>query len=158
MSNKNKKGFTLIELLVVVAIISLLASVVLASLKSAREKSRDTARAQTFKSIQNALELYRTDNGKYPNSITQCVNGCDIDPYNFPGGRPNLSSVLVAAYIDLSGAKLGAGPANDFYVGTANGDSYYMYFPPLTASLKNKNLGCGASFPGAGFYCVGMGK
>jgi len=33
-----KKGFTLIELLVVVAIISLLSSVVLASLSSARAK------------------------------------------------------------------------------------------------------------------------
>jgi len=61
-----KKGFTLIELLVVIAIISLLSSVVLASLNSAREKARDSKRIQDLAQIKNALELYRADNGYYP--------------------------------------------------------------------------------------------
>ncbi len=63
---KKEKGFTLIELLVVVAIISLLASVVMASLSSARSKSRDAKRKSDLHQIQNALALYYNTNGSYP--------------------------------------------------------------------------------------------
>lgn len=55
---ETKKGFTLIELLVVIAIIGILASVVLASLNSARQKARDARRIADIKQLQLALELY----------------------------------------------------------------------------------------------------
>ncbi len=61
-----KKGFTLIELLVVIAIISVLSSIVLSQLNEARAKARDARRISDLKSIQTALELYRTENGEYP--------------------------------------------------------------------------------------------
>lgn len=63
---KNKKGFTLIELLVVIAIIGILASVVLASLNSARKKSRDARRVADIKQLQLALEMYFDVNSAYP--------------------------------------------------------------------------------------------
>ena len=57
-SGGGRRGFTLIELLVVIAIIGILASIVLASLNSARKKSRDARRIADVKQIQLALELY----------------------------------------------------------------------------------------------------
>jgi len=66
MIKSNRKGFTLIELLVVIAIIGILSSVVLASLNSARTKSRDARRVSDMKQLQLALELYFDDNATYP--------------------------------------------------------------------------------------------
>ncbi len=60
------KGFTLIELLVVVAIISLLSSVVLSSLNSARMKARDAKRLSDLHQMRIALNLYYNANGFYP--------------------------------------------------------------------------------------------
>jgi len=51
MLKLNKKGFTLIELLVVIAIIGILASVVMVSLNSARQKAKNVA----FKSEANGV-------------------------------------------------------------------------------------------------------
>jgi prepilin-type N-terminal cleavage/methylation domain-containing protein len=62
----HSKGFTLIELLVVIAIIGLLASIILASLNTARQKGRDARRLADMKEIQLALELYYDTNNSYP--------------------------------------------------------------------------------------------
>jgi len=72
-----KKAFTLIELLVVISIIALLSSIVLAALNDARAKARDSRRIQDLKQVQNALELFRADYGKYPYKYTSVstVNG-----------------------------------------------------------------------------------
>lgn len=59
-------GFTLIELMVVISIISLLSSVLLASLSTARMKARDAERLSATRSVVNALELYYAKNNHYP--------------------------------------------------------------------------------------------
>jgi len=56
------KGFTLIELLVVVAIIGILASVVLASLNSARTKGGDAAVKSNLNTTKGAAELFYVNN------------------------------------------------------------------------------------------------
>jgi len=78
----NKKGFTLIELLVVVAIISLLSSIVLASLGSARTKARDARRLADLRQIDTAFALYFSDNGAYPGGSTTYYW---ISDNNYPG-------------------------------------------------------------------------
>src|SRR3989344_3143092 len=52
-----KKGFTLIELLVVISVISLLSSIVFASLNNARVKARNAKRIQDINQLVNAFNL-----------------------------------------------------------------------------------------------------
>lgn len=67
-----KKGFTLIELLVVVAIIGILASVVLASLNSARAKGANAAVKANLANIRAQAEI--TYDSAVPNSYaTVCT-------------------------------------------------------------------------------------
>lgn len=64
-THTSRKGFTLIELLVVVSIISLLSSVVLVTVDTARQKARFTAVKANVKTLFTEGELYRSDNQTY---------------------------------------------------------------------------------------------
>lgn len=80
-STKLKTGFTLIELLVVVSIIGMLSSIVLVSLKNARDKGTVAAQIATVRQVATALELYYDDFKEYPhvtitdNGITDQISG-----------------------------------------------------------------------------------
>ncbi len=67
IQNIYKRGFTLIELLVVIAIIGILASVVLASLNSARDKGTDAANKSNLNNMRAQAELIYDDDGDYAN-------------------------------------------------------------------------------------------
>lgn len=60
-----KKGFTLIELLVVIAIIGLMASVILASLNSARAKAANSAVKANLVNTKAEAALYFDNNNTY---------------------------------------------------------------------------------------------
>jgi general secretion pathway protein G len=62
--NSLHKGFTLIELLVVIAIIGLLSSVILASLKSARDKAQIAKAQVDMRRIVSAITIAQGEQGK----------------------------------------------------------------------------------------------
>jgi len=64
--NQTKKGFTLIELLVVIAIIGILATIIIVSVSTVRAKARDVQRITQVRQLQNALQLYYEQYGRYP--------------------------------------------------------------------------------------------
>ncbi len=73
ITKTNTRGFTLIELLVVIAIIGILASVVLASLNSARDKGADAAIKSNLNNARAQAELYYDSNARTYTSV--CASG-----------------------------------------------------------------------------------
>ena len=62
---KMQKGFTLLELLVVIGVIGVLASVILASLGSARSRAADTAIKETLFSVRTQAQFYFDTYGSF---------------------------------------------------------------------------------------------
>ena len=72
------RGFTLIELLVVIAIIGILASVVLASLNTARDKGEDAAIRSNLNNARAQAELSYDDNDRSYDVV--CSNVTSASP------------------------------------------------------------------------------
>lgn len=68
MRSDKQRGFTLIEVMVVVAILGILATIVMTNVVGKDEQARVTAAKTGLAQISNALEMYKLDNHKYPNT------------------------------------------------------------------------------------------
>ncbi|PLX82630.1 MAG: type II secretion system protein GspG [Desulfuromonas sp.] len=62
----DQRGFTLIEILVVVVILGILAGIVVPKLLDRPDEARRTKAAVQIKSIEEAVSLFKLDNGFYP--------------------------------------------------------------------------------------------
>jgi len=93
------KGFTLIELLVVIAIIGILASVVLASLNSARAKGADTAIKANLANARAQAELfYDANSSKYMGTAATADDVCFSSALvsGVKGIYPNVAAATAA--------------------------------------------------------------
>lgn len=92
-SAHSQKGFTLIELLVAMSIIAMLASMIFASLKGARDKAFTVVRTSQLRQTAEALQLFYDQKGRMPlNYNGEGPVAPTNDPSAFhPAGISNLS-------------------------------------------------------------------
>ena len=118
--SRGSRGFTLIELLVVIAIIGLLASVILASLNSARGKGADAAIKSQLKDLQSQAEIVYDDAN--PNSYAAVCTNANVE-------------AQVKSAADASGATYPVFGTNSNGDSTHavcnNATSYYVVMVPL---------------------------
>lgn len=130
-----RKGFTLIELLVVISIVAMLSSIVMASLGSARSKSRDTIRETQVREIGKAFQQYALDNNnRYPNpGAMGCTDNLTNDGWFCLGhgngdtcwGATQRGCTALDAAIAPYMPKIPDDPLNDLSKG---GDAYLYHY------------------------------
>ncbi len=108
-----KKGFTLIELLVVIAIIGILATIVLVSLNSARNKANDVAIKAAVEQSRAVAELIYDDGG---NVYTGLCSGALL---NLAHATYGAQLTQISASVDSNNGATGGVP-----VCSTNGSAY----------------------------------
>lgn len=63
-----QQGFTLLEIMVVIVILGILASLVVPSLMGNKEKADKQKATSDIIALENALDMYKLDNHRYPTS------------------------------------------------------------------------------------------
>lgn len=94
-----KKAFTLIELLVVIAIIALLMSVIVPSLKLAKQKAASIVCMVNTKNLSLAWFSYKEDNNS--ELMSSCMEGITVNNRTIPGwiGAPrDQAGIILSAY------------------------------------------------------------
>ncbi len=129
---KHDRGFTIVELLIVIVVIGILAAITIVAFNGTQARGRDAGRIAKIKSIAKAIELYNTDNGRYPPILdgrgTESVCGSPTDNWGHCDRNKILADML-APYITIDPVSLSnATQSNYHYHYTSqDSDNYQTY-------------------------------
>lgn len=136
-----KRGFTLIELLVVIAIIGIISAIALVSFNNSRQKSRDSRRMADVRQIDNAIQLYISQNGHAP----YLNNVCDPNMVSANCvAKSDNSTAWTTLFTDLT-PFIKTLP-NDPCLGKCGTNYYYVYETPGYAAYLCNQIDCSAQF------------
>ncbi|NMB56323.1 type II secretion system protein [Candidatus Beckwithbacteria bacterium] len=134
MFYKKQKAFTLIELLVTITIVVILSTVGLANYASVAKKGRDSRRQADLEQIRGALELYKADNGSYPEDLTLTCN----DEFGYDSNSDNVNDIVYMKQIPCD-------PKNeDDYVYSYEREDAFNY--NLKAKMEAEEGNCDNNF------------
>jgi general secretion pathway protein G len=125
-----QEGFTLVEILIAFALVMIMGAVVFVSYRGIVAKNAAKATIESMRVIRNALNDYREDTGKYPDSLRDLLK------------KPTDEENWAGPYVESKKGEIKDGFNNPFYyAATPDGEhpyELYSYGPNGKGSPKSE--------------------
>ena len=123
---KSKSGFTIVELLIVIVVIAVLAAITIVAFNGIQGRAKDSQRIQDMTSIAKALEVYRINNGEFPDEVqTAGAGGWELSTDGT--SATNFLSALVTSRT-INKVPLDPRNTGSSSVDPGNSSAHYLYF------------------------------